>query len=136
MNTNSITNRAATAALAAALSIIPAVAVRADIQDYEFQLIQNEIKRGDGVAVAVRLINKSSGQPVPDAVIFATRMDMAPDGMAAMTTPIEAIPSTEPGVYNFKTNLVMEGGWRLSLAAKVQGEDETLQEKLILKAVP
>ena len=78
----------------------------------------------------------SSGKPVPDAVIFAQRIDMAPDGMEMMASPIEAVPSTEPGTYRFKTNLVMAGGWRLSLGAKVQGETGTLENKLILKAVP
>jgi hypothetical protein len=46
------------------------------------------------------------------------------------------MPSTEPGTYRFKTNLTMEGGWRLSLGAKVQGETGTLANKLILKALP
>lgn len=53
-----------------------------------------------------------------------------------MTAPIEALPSTEPGIYGFKTNLTMEGGWQLSLGAKIQGETGTLQNKLILRAVP
>jgi hypothetical protein len=34
-------------------------------------------------------------------VIFATRLDMAPDGMEMMGTPVEAIPSGGPGVYRF-----------------------------------
>ena len=54
---------------------------------------------------------------------------MAPDGMPTMTAPIEALPSTEPGVYRFKTNLTMEGGWQLSLGAKIQGETGTLREQ-------
>ena len=127
--------RAAGAALVAALFMAAGTA-RADIKDYEFQLVQTDVKMGDGATVAVRLIDKRSGKPVPDAVIFATRMDMAPDGMAAMTTPIEAISSAEPGIYNFKTDLVMEGGWRLSLAAKVQGEEGTLENELVLRAAP
>jgi hypothetical protein len=53
-----------------------------------------------------------------------------------MTAPVEALPSTEPGVYRFRTNLMMAGGWQLSLAAKVQGEVGTLQNQLILRALP
>jgi hypothetical protein len=86
--------------------------------------------------VSVRLVDKLTGKEVPDAVIFAMRIDMAPDGMPTMTAPIEALPSTEPGIYRFKTNLTMEGGWQLSLGAKIQGETGTLQNKLILRAVP
>ena len=107
---------------------------RADIKDYEFQLVQNEVKQGEAV-FAVRLVDKRSGKPVPDAVIFAKRIDMAPDGMETMTSPIEPIPSSEPGIYRFKTNLTMAGGWRLSLGAKVQGETGTVESKLVLKAV-
>jgi YtkA-like len=107
----------------------------ADVKDYEFQLVQKEMKKGDAT-IAVRLVNKKTGQPVPDAVITAKRLDMAPDAMPTMTTPLEALPSTEPGVYRFKTSLTMQGGWQLSLAAKVQGEPGTVESKLVLKALP
>ena len=108
---------------------------RADVKDYEFQLVQNEAKKGEAI-IAVRLLNKKSGKTVPDAVISAKRIDMAPDGMAEMAPRIDQMPSTEPGVYRFKTNLSMEGRWQLSLGAKVQGETGTVQSKLVLKATP
>lgn len=106
----------------------------ADATDYEFQLVKNELKKGDAV-IDVRLIDKRNGSPVSDAVIFAKRIDMAPDGMAGMDMPIEQEVSGEPGVYRFKTELSMAGKWQLSLAAKVQGETGTVENKLILKAV-
>ena len=108
----------------------------ADIKDYEFQLVQTELKKGNGATVAVRLVNKKTNKPVPDAVIFAKRIDMAPDGMAAMDSPLEPLPSTEPGIYRFKTDLTMAGRWQLSLGAKVQGETGTVETRLVLKAVP
>jgi hypothetical protein len=107
----------------------------ADVKDFEFQLVQSEVKKGDAT-IAVRLVNKKTGKAVPDAVISAKRIDMTPDGMADMATPIDQLPSTEPGVYRFKANLSMEGRWQLSLAAKVQGETGTVESKLVLKAVP
>jgi hypothetical protein len=107
----------------------------ADIKDFEFQLVQSEVKKGEGAVVAVRLVNKKTGKAVPDAVISAKRIDMAPDAMAEMVSPVEQMPSSEPGVYRFKTNLSMEGRWQLSLGAKVQGETGTVQSKLVLKAV-
>lgn len=127
--------RAATVALAAVLSAMAFSAARADIKDYEFRLVKTDVKQGNGAIVAVQLIDKRSGKAVPDAVIFATRIDMAPDGMAGMASPIETLPSTEPGIYRFKTNLTMAGGWQLSLGAKIQGENGTLENKLVLKAV-
>ena len=135
MTTFSI-KRAGAAALAAVLSMAALSTARADITDYEFQLVQTNVKQGNGAIVAVRLVDKRSGKAVPDAVIFATRIDMAPDGMETMAAPIEALPSTEPGVYRFKTNLMMAGGWRLSLGSKIQGETGTLENKLVLKATP
>ena len=108
---------------------------RADIKDYEFQLIDQAVKKGDAV-ISVRLVHKPDGKPVPDAVIFATRLDMAPDGMQEMATKIAPMPSTEPGVYKFKATLTMAGGWQLSLGAKVQGEIGTIENKLVLKATP
>lgn len=128
--------RAAAATLAAVLSMAALSTARAEITDYEFQLVQTDVRQGNGAVVAVRLVDKRSGKGVPDAVIFASRIDMAPDGMPTMTAPIEALPSTEPGVYRFKVNLMMAGGWQLSLAAKVQGETGTIENKLVLKALP
>lgn len=108
---------------------------RAEPSDYEFQLVESEIRQSDDATLAVRLTDKRTGSPVENAVVFATRMDMHPDGMEAMTTPVEAIPSDEPGVYRFRTNLIMAGGWRFSIAAKVQGETGTVESRLVLKAV-
>jgi hypothetical protein len=62
-------------------------------------------------------------------------MDMAPDGMETMTSLVEALPSDESGIYRFKTDLTMAGGWRFSIAAKVQGEPETVESRLEFKAV-
>ena len=108
----------------------------ADIKDYTFQLVKSEVKKGDGTIVEVRLLNKKTQKPVSEAVIFAKRIDMAPDGMETMAGPIELAPSTEPGIYRFKAGLSMEGRWQLSLSAKIQGETETLTSKLIVKVVP
>lgn len=105
----------------------------ADAGDYEFQVVQKDIKKGDAI-IAVRLINKKTGKLVPDAVIFSTRLDMAPDGMESMNTTIAPMPSAEPGIYKFKADVSAAGGWRLSLGAKVQGEPGTVESKLVIKA--
>ena len=122
--------------LVAAFPLAFTVPALADIKDYEFQLTQKELKQGDGVILTVRLIDRRTGKVVPDAVIFASRIDMEPDGMATMASKLEPVPAPEPGSYSFRTNLTMEGGWRLSLAAKLQGEDGTLESRLVLKATP
>ena len=107
---------------------------RAEVKDYEFQLAEPAVVVGPEAVITVRLVNKVTGKPVSDAVIFTTRLDMEPDGMADMATKITAMPGTEPGTYRFKANVSMAGGWRLSLGAKVQGETGTVEGKLVLKA--
>lgn len=131
--TQKLVARAAAAALLGAALSVRALPALADTKDYAFEPTQKEMKQGEAV-VAVRLVDKRTGKLVPDAVIFAKRLDMAPDGMETMTTGIEQLPSTEPGVYRFKAKLTMAGNWRLSLAAKVQGETNTVENKLVFQA--
>jgi len=127
---NTLFSRALTAAL---LGLVLTAAARADTKDYEFQLVKDEAKQGEAI-LDVRLIDKRTSKPVPNAVIFAKRIDMAPDSMEEMTSRIEQLPSLEPGLYRFKAKLTMAGGWRLSLGAKVQGETGTVENKLVFKA--
>jgi YtkA-like len=110
------------------------VIARADIKDYEFQLVDPTVQAGSDKTITVRLMNKKTGKPVPDAVIFATRLDMAPDGMQEMVTKIAPMPGGEPGTYKFKATFGMAGRWQLSLGAKVQGETGTVENKLVITA--
>lgn len=128
-----ITKFPLTAVLAIALNVTSGAAFAA-ASDYVFEPVAAELKKGDDITVAVRLIHKPTGKPVADAVIIRTRVDMAPDGMAEMQSPVSLLPASEPGVYAFKTDLPMAGRYQLSLAAKVQGEPETVIGKVIVKA--
>lgn len=121
------------AALAATMTLAGTAAFAA-ASDYTFEPVNAETKKGDDVTVAVRLTNKVTGKPVSDAVIIRTRVDMAPDGMAEMESPVAPLPANEPGVYAFKTDLPMAGRYQLSLSAKVQGEAETVSGKVVIKA--
>ena len=127
-------SRAAGAALAAFAVIGAATAALADIKDYKFELVDQTVQAGPDKVITVRLMNTKTGKPVPDAVIFATRLDMAPDGMQEMVTKVTPMPGTEPGTYRFKATLSMTGGWQLSLGAKVQGETGTVESKLVITA--
>ena len=131
MKTLLSTARIALATLLLSASTLPVFARAAD---YEFQPVKTELPTGPESEFAVKIVDKRTGKPVPDAVIFETRLDMAPDGMEAMTSKVDARPVVEPGVYKFKLNLSMAGGWRFRMAAKIQGEEETAQGEVILKA--
>ena len=104
------------ALIGAALTCAATVAL-ADIKNYEFRLVEPTVKAGPDKTIAVKLVDKMTGKPVPDAVIFATRLDMAPDGMPEMATRVD-----------------MAGRWQLSLGAKVQGEIGTVENMLVIQA--
>jgi hypothetical protein len=126
--------RAFQAALIVAAIGGASTAALADIKDYKFELVDQTVQTGADKVIAVRLMNTKTGKPVPDAVIFATRLDMTPDGMQEMTTKIVPVPGAEPGTYKFKANLSMAGHWQLSLGAKVQGETGTVENNLVITA--
>jgi hypothetical protein len=126
--------RAVGAALVGAAMTCTVSVAHAEIKDYEFQLIDQTVKAGPDQIVTVRLVNKTTGKPVPDAVIFASRLDMAPEGMQEMATRIAPVPGGEPGTYKFKATFGMAGRWQLSLGAKVQGETGTVENKLVITA--
>jgi hypothetical protein len=107
----------------------------AEVKDYEFKLVEPTVAVGKDRIVTVQLVNKKTGKTVPDAVIFTTRLDMAPEGMPEMATKIAVDPTAaEPGSYRLKATFGMEGKWQLSLGAKVQGETGTVQSKLVVSA--
>ena len=128
--------RAIEAALIAAAVGGASTAALADINDYKFELVEQTVQAGPDKLVTVRLLNTKTGKPVPDAVIFATRLDMAPDAMQEMATKVTPVPGTEPGTYRFKASFSMAGRWQLSLGAKVQGETGTVASKLVITAQP
>jgi YtkA-like len=127
-------SRALSVALVGIAVIGSAGTAQADIKDYEFKLVEPTTAVGKDKVITVRLVNKTTGKPVPDAMIFATRLDMAPDGMPEMATKIAREPGGEPGSYRFKATFGMEGRWLLSLGAKVQGETGTVESKLVITA--
>ena len=108
----------------------------AGADDYRFEIVSTDHRVGSGVTIELRLTDLRTGQPVEGAVIYATRMDMAPDGMEMITSPVAALPAEAPGTYLFSTDLTMAGGWRFSVAAKVQGEPETIAAEIELQAAP
>ena len=115
-------------------TIISASAAVAGASDYEFQPVTVDIKNGDGSELAVRLVHKPTGKPVDGALLIRTRLDMSPDSMGEMTAKHAAMSGTDPGVYRFKADLTMAGGWAFKLQAKVPGETETVEGTVVFRA--
>ena len=102
--------------------------------DYAFEAVAKDVRSGAGSELAVRLVHKPDGKPVEGAVVFRSRLDMSPEGMEAMASEVAPESSTEPGVYEFRGDLTMDGNWALKLQAKVQGEPETVQGTVVFTA--
>jgi len=96
---------AGAAALASILALT-AHQAQAASTDYRFELVGKPRLVAKKDIVQVRLVRAADGKPVPDAVIFESKADMGPAGMETMTAP---------------------GVWALHLAAKVQGEPDTVR---------
>lgn len=111
-----------------------AIAAQAAATDYAFEPVSAEARNEPASEIAVRLIHKPTGKPVVGAIIFRTRLDMSPDSMESMTTKVDPLTETEPGVYKFKADFTMAGGWALKLQAKVQGEPETVKGTVVFTA--
>lgn len=122
-----IRSAAGAAALAYAITttFVPSVALAA-AQDYRFEAAGPPVKSGKATIVKIRLMHLPDGKPVPGTVIFQTRFDMGPEGMASMTAPAKLVRSSDANLYQVELEPQMGGNWALSLSAKVQGETETV----------
>jgi hypothetical protein len=120
--------------LMAAGGVFWVTAASSDPNAYRFEPVQAQLKQGDDVVVAVRLIHKKTRKPVTNAEIILKRIDMSPDAMGEMTSPLTPVPSPEPGVYAFKTDLSMTGRWLLRIAAMVPGERQAVVGRITFRA--
>jgi hypothetical protein len=113
---------ATVAATAAATAPVWAAA-----SDYRFELDGAPAAAGKATMIKVRLVHVPDGKRVAGAVIFQTRFDMGPDGMGTMTAPAKAVPGPDADAYVIEVEPSMAGKWGLALAAKVQGETDTVR---------
>ena len=117
---------AGAATLACGLAFMTSAA-QAKAADYRFELAgKPQPGRGGKSIVPVRLVHLPDNKPVTDAVVFESKADMGPAGMPTMTAPIKAL-APQGGVYRFEVEPGMAGAWAITLAAKVQGEAETVR---------
>ena len=95
--------------------------------DYRFELVQAQPTGPGKTTVTVSLVHVPDNKPVAGAVLFESKTDMGPDGMAEMTGKVTPLPSDKPGMYHFAIETGMAGNWALNLGAKVQGEAGTVR---------
>lgn len=115
------------------LLLLGLTACNAAIQNVSFELVTPRVLEGPASEFAVRLVEKTTGKPVTDAVLERITLDMSPDGMAGMMETAESVPSPEPGTFRFKANLSMAGRWAVHLKAKL-ADGASATSDLILTA--
>jgi hypothetical protein len=102
--------------------------------DYRFELVQAQPAGPGRTTVTVRLVHAPDSKPVDGAVLFESKTDMGPVGMAEMTGKVSSLPSDKPGLYRFQIETGMAGKWALNLDAKVQGEPGTVRGTVVYEA--
>lgn len=118
---------------ALALALMGLTACNAASQTHGFELVTPQVPEGPASEFSVKLIEKTSGKLVTDAVLESVSLDMGPDGMAAMKEEAQTLPSQEPGIFKFKANLSMAGRWAVHLKAKLK-DGTSVSGDLILTA--
>jgi hypothetical protein len=121
------------AAIFAASTLVAAFVLAAP-NDYRFELVQAQPGGSGKTTVTVRLVHLPDSKPVAGAVLFDTKTDMGPAGMAEMTGKVSPLPSDQPGIYRFQIETGMAGKWALNLGAKVQGEAGTVRGAVAYEA--
>jgi hypothetical protein len=110
-------------------------------KDYRFELAGTAQKERKGTSiVSVKLVHLPDNKPVPGAIVIESRADMSPIGMAAMKGPTKALGEQPPGTYRFEVDngsvWKKSDNWALTLAAKVQGESETVRGSIVVRLEP
>jgi hypothetical protein len=117
-----------------AASTLVAAFVLAAPNDYRFDLVQAQPAGAGKTTVTVRLVHVPDSKPVAGAVLFETKTDMGPGGMAEMAGKVSPLPFDQPGIYRFQVETGMAGKWQLALCAKVQGEAGTVRGTVLYEA--
>ena len=117
----------------AALGIVMGPASHAAPSDYRFELASPPTESGGKSIVTLRLLHMPDKKPVTGAVVFEAKADMGPDGMPTMAATAKTLPETTPGLYRIEVQPDMAGNYAISVAAKVQGETETVRGTVTAK---
>ena len=108
-------------------AILVGSAAWAAATDYRFEIAEAQPVGEGKTDVAVRRVHAPDNKPMTDAVIFESKADMGPSGMASMPGKVTPVPPGKDGLYHFAAQTGMAGKWALRLAAKVQGETDTVR---------
>lgn len=122
------------AAVLALVFFMPQQSGFAGPDEPRWEAVQSDIPTGKAVRLEVRLTTTGGAPIVSGITVKSTRLDMGPDGMEAMTAPLEQVTGSAPGVIAFETEIVMAGRWALTIAANVEGQPRPVSGVVIFTA--
>lgn len=122
--------------LAAAVISVSAAAHAAD--PYRLEVMDQPVAAGAHSEFDVKLTKASTGEPVENAKITRSQLEMTmmhpphkgtpPGGMATkMSGEVKLLGTPAPGVYRLMGDVSMPGTWKLDLAATVPGEAKPVE---------
>lgn len=112
-------------------------------QDYRFDVVEQPVAVSAHSEFNVKLTKTSTGQPVENAKITRSRLEMtmahsAHKGPMPMTTKmggeVQVVGTPSPGVYRFMGDVSMPGTWNLDIVAAIPGEAQPVEGKVTFKA--
>ena len=95
-----------------------------------WEAVNADIPVGKATRLEVRLV----GADATAVTVTATRLDMGPDGMAMMDTPLTQVTSEQPGVFAYEANVSMAGRWGLTISGTVAGRPEPVEGIIVFTA--
>lgn len=99
-----------------------------------WEAVRAQVPAGVGVRLDVRLIGVDGKPLINNVTIIQTRLDMGPDNMQAMTSPVRQVPSSQPGVTSFQADL-SRGRWALTISANIAGQNQPVTGQVVFTAV-
>jgi hypothetical protein len=121
-----------------ALVSLVAACASAKSPDYRFDVVDQPVAVGAHSEFDVRLTEVSTGQPVSNATISNSALEMThyrppagkgtPPGGVRVPMPgeVKFIGPDGPGLYRFMGDLSMPGTWKLTVSAHVPGKSEPI----------
>ena len=118
---------------AGAFIYFPGLAALLAGESYRWAAVTAEVAAAPGQQFSIRLIGPE-GVAVEGVVINDARLDMAPERMAAMDTPLTPEAASEAGTFTYRADFSMAGRWALHVKAKVPGQTEPVIGEIIFIA--
>lgn len=100
-----------------------------------FTAVRPEVPAGRSIRIELRLAGLNPAPAPEEITVEKARLDMGPDGMAAMAAPLNPLPGGAPGIVAYQTDLAMAGRWAFTITARIAGRKDPVTSTVIFNAV-